>query len=179
MEDFFNSKCIKTKNVENKIEEDVMIQIKKEIMSGNFDSFLFDILNDKKKDYTINENMVEELDILTQFSEGYKKYILKEIWSVDYQNYEVKHSKGKVMIPLSLLKNLIHSYCKKVIQEIDNIIGNLKEKVDIFIIGGEMSKSKILQDNIMRSYSKSYEILYLDDIEKTIMKGSAIYGLKK
>jgi hypothetical protein len=133
----------------------------------------------ENKKLLINENMVEELDILTKFSEGYKKYILKDIWSEDYQNYKIKHSKGKVMIPLSLLKDIIHSYSKKVIQEIDNIIGNLKEKVDIFIIGGEMAKSKILQDNIMRSYSKSHEILYLDDIEKTIMKGSAIYGLKK
>ena len=132
----------------------------------------------ENKKLLINENMVEELDILTKFSEGYKKYILKDIWSEDYQNYKIKHSKGKVMIPLSLLKDIIHSYSKKVIQEIDNIIGNLKEKVDIFIIGGEMAKSKILQDNIMRSYSKSHEILYLDDIEKTIMKGSAIYGLK-
>ena len=148
-------------------------------MNNNYDLWQKTLDDIENKKLLINENMVEELDILTQFSEGYKKYILKEIWSVDYQNYEVKHSKGKVMIPLSLLKNLIHSYCKKVIQEIDNIIGNLKEKVDIFIIGGEMSKSKILQDNIMRSYGKSYEILYLDDIEKTIMKGSAIYGLKK
>jgi hypothetical protein len=148
-------------------------------MNNNYDLWQKTLDDIENKKLLINENMVEELDILTQFSEGYKKYILKEIWSVDYQNYEVKHSKGKVMIPLSLLKNLIHSYCKNVIQEIDNIIGNLKEKVDIFIIGGEMSKSKILQDNIMRSYSKSYEILYLDDIEKTIMKGSAIYGLKK
>ena len=148
-------------------------------MNNNYDLWQKTLDDIENKKLLINENMVEELDILTEFSEGYKKYILKEIWSVDYQNYEIKHSKGKVMIPLSLLKDLIHSYCKKVIQEIDNIIGNLKEKVDIFIIGGEMSKSKILQDNIMRSYSKSYEILYLDDIEKTIMKGSAIYGLKK
>lgn len=148
-------------------------------MNNNYDLWQKTLDDIENKKLIINENMVEELDILTEFSEGYKKYILKEIWSVDYQNYEIKHSKGKVMIPLSLLKDLIHSYCKKVIQEIDNIIGNLKEKVDIFIIGGEMSKSKILQDNIMRSYSKSHEILYLDDIEKTIMKGSAIYGLKK
>mgnify|MGYP003571384894 CR=1 FL=1 len=148
-------------------------------MNNNYDLWQKTLDDIENKKLLINENMVEELDILTEFSEGYKKYILKEIWSVDYQNYEIKHSKGKVMIPLSLLKDLIHSYCKKVIQEIDNIIGNLKEKVDIFIIGGEMSKSKILQDNIMRSYSKSHEILYLDDIEKTIMKGSAIYGLKK
>lgn len=148
-------------------------------MNNNYDLWQKTLDDIENKKLLINENMVEELDILTEFSEGYKKYILKEIWSVDYQNYEIKHSKGKVMIPLGLLKDLIHSYCKKVIQEIDNIIGNLKEKVDIFIIGGEMSKSKILQDNIMRSYSKSHEILYLDDIEKTIMKGSAIYGLKK
>ena len=148
-------------------------------MNNNYDLWQKTLDDIENKKLLINENMVEELDILTEFSEGYKKYILKEIWSVDYQNYEIKHSKGKVMIPLSLLKDLIHSYCKKVIQEIDNIIGNLKEKVDIFIIGGEMSKSKILKDNIMRSYSKSHEILYLDDIEKTIMKGSAIYGLKK
>ena len=148
-------------------------------MNNNYDLWQKTLDDIENKKLLINENMVEELDILTEFSEGYKKYILKEIWSVDYQNYEIKHSKGKVMIPLSLLKDLIHSYCKKVIQEIDNIIGNLNEKVDIFIIGGEMSKSKILQDNIMRSYSKSHEILYLDDIEKTIMKGSAIYGLKK
>ena len=150
-----------------------------DIINNNYDLWQKTLDDIENKKLLINENMVEELDILTKFSEGYKKYILKEIWSVDYQNYEIKHSKGKVMISLSLLKNLIHSYCKKVIQEIDNIIGNLKDKVDIFIIGGEMSKSKILQDNIMRSYSKSHEILYLDDIEKTIMKGSAIYGLKK
>ena len=38
------------------------------------------------------------------------------------------------------------------------------------------TKIKLLFSNI--SLEKLYEILYLDDIEKTIMKGSAIYGLK-
>lgn len=150
-----------------------------DIINNNYDLWQKTLDDIENKKLLINENMVEELDILTEFSKGYKKYIIKDIWSVDYQNYEIKHSKGKVMIPLSLLKDLIHSYCQNVIQEIDNLIANLKEKVDTIIIGGELSKSKILQDNIMRRYSKSHEILYLDDIEKTIIKGSAIYGLNK
>lgn len=130
------------------------------------------------KKLLINENMVEELDILTEFSKMNGKYLLEDNWPVDYRKYKINLSKGKVSIPLRLLKDIIHSYCKKVIQEIDNLIGKLKQKVNIIIIGGEFSKSKILQDNINRSYSKSHKVLYLDDIEKTIMKGSAIYGLK-
>jgi len=47
-------------------------------MNNNYDLWQKTLDDIENKKLLINENMVEELDILTEFSEGYKKYILKE-----------------------------------------------------------------------------------------------------
>ena len=128
MEDFFNSKCIKTKNVENKIEEDVMIQIKKEIMSGNFDSFLFDILNDKKKDYTINENNTV-YQLTSSYNQNNKIYLnlsniyLGECENILKKNYNISENDSLLILKVEYhLEELLipiieyivfHPYTKK------------------------------------------------------------------
>lgn len=147
--------------------------------NNDYDKWQITLDDIEKKKLLINDNMVEDLDIVTEFSQGYKKYMLKDIWSSDYQNYKINHSKGKVFIPLDILNKLIYKISQNLILEIENLIKKINEKIDIIIITGEFSKSNVLQKNLIRNFEKSsYKLFFLDDIEKTIIKGATIYGFK-
>ena len=51
-------KCNKINNSDKKNKEDIIIQIKNEIINGDFISFLFDILNDKKNNI-LSQNLLK------------------------------------------------------------------------------------------------------------------------
>ena len=146
--------------------------------NNDYDNWQITLDDIEKKKLSINDNMSEDLDIITEFSKGYKKYILQNVWDIDYQNYKIKNEKGKVFIPLEYLKKLIHDMSNNIIEEAEYLIKSIDEKIDLIIVTGEFSQSKVFQNNLIRNFGKSYNLLFLDDFEKTIMKGAAIYGFK-
>ena len=135
----------------------------------------------------IDDNMDGYLEIKADFNKNYLKYIVPNIplvkefvnYGTDkYQGYEIRHAKGKIMIPYKLIYKIINDNVLNIVEKnIENIINNLKEKIDSIIVMGEFCKSKILK-NLIKNKFNNYDILFLEEYEKTIMKGASLYGLR-
>ena len=64
-------------------------------------------------------------------------------------------------------------------KEIDDTLNSLEEKIGLIILTGEFSKNKLFKEKMNKKYKEKYKILFLNEYEKNIMKGAALYGLYK
>ena len=63
----------------------------------------------------------------------------------------------------------------KIISGIEDIINQLKENISQFIVIGELCKSNYVKNRLINNN----RIQFLDNYENLVMKGAALYGLKK
>ena len=66
----------------------------------------------------------------------------------------------------------------KIICGIEDIINQLKENISQFIVIGELSKSNYVKNQLVKKLNNN-KIQFLDNYESIVMKGAAMYGLKK
>ena len=153
-----------------------------EAIKKNYDLWKITLDDIENKIKTINDNINDEyLEIRTDFNKNYKKYLIgfiKEYYNEKYKGYNIKHTKGKILIPYNLIKNIIYEYITNILNKIEIEIQKINEKIDLFIIMGEFSKSNLFKNRITQKFNDS-KLFILNEYEKIIMKGSAIYGLNQ
>ena len=66
----------------------------------------------------------------------------------------------------------------KIISGIEDITNQLKENISQFIVIGELFKSNYVKNLLINKFNNN-RIQFLDNYENIVMKGAALYGLKK
>lgn len=104
----------------------------------------------------------------------------KDEWDGLYKDQKITYDKKYIYIPSKIIKSFVSDTVFEIINILDNNInriGIIDEKIDLIILTGAFSNSKILQNNINKRYKQSHLILFSKFPNESIMRGAAIYGL--
>ena len=104
--------------------------------------------------------------------------IIRNDCKYDYNGVPITYNSDFIYIPISFIKNIIYELSLNITTEIKDQIENINEKIDLVIITGGFSNSKILQNNIKNHIKNSIDLVFLDEPQETVMKGASIFGLK-
>ena len=145
----------------------------------NFDVWKLTLDDIENKIKLVKDNMTDNLEIRADFSlDYYWMYRFKQSYTRKYENYEIKDIKGKVFIPGELVKKIINENILNILSDINNIFNQIRESIDYIIVMGEFSKSNILKNTLIKKFD-NIKIQFIDNYEKVIMKGAALYGLEQ
>jgi hypothetical protein len=141
------------------------------------------MLNDielKKKE--IDDSTSGEVSILTPFNNDKWDWLkMKNNWEGKYKDQIINYNKTNINIPSDIIKSFINENIANIIKEIEIIIDKMsviKEKIELIIITGGFSSSKMFQKEVNDHFKKAHFISFDKTPLETIMKGAAIYGLR-
>ena len=146
----------------------------------DFDSWKITLNDIENIKIGINENINNNVGISIPFNKHNSKFIGKDIWSGNYKDHKIFYDKNYIYIPSNIIKSFISDTVTEIIDKLDNIInriGIINEKIDLIILTGEFSSSKILQNKLNERFKKSHGILFSKSPIGSIAKGAAIFGL--
>lgn len=146
----------------------------------DFDGWQITLNDIEKIKFEINENINNNISISIPFNKDNSKLFRKDVWSGNYKDHKIFYDKNYIYIPSNIIKSFISDTVTEIIDKLDNIIntiGIINEKIDLIILTGEFSSSKILQNKINVRFKKSHDILFSKSPIESIMKGAAIFGL--
>ena len=131
-----------------------------------------DEIEEKKK--IIDDNEAEAFNISINFNDK-KCSFWGDNCKFPYNDTEIPYTSSHISIPKHLILNIINDLGDKIINKIKE---KINDKIDYILITGGFSNNKILRKKLIKSLSKYYEVLFLSEPEKTVMKGAALYGKK-
>ena len=165
-----------------KVIESVCDKKMEEMRDSNFDEWQI-MLNDielKKKE--IDNSTSGEISILTPFNNDKWNWVgMKNNWEGKYKDQKIIYNRTNINIPSSIIKSFINENIDNIIKEIEAIIDKMsiiKEKIELIIITGGFSNSKMFQNEINEHFKKAHFISFDKNPLETVMKGAAIYGLR-
>ena len=171
-----NDKIIEV--IESVCDKKTMIKMK----NSNFDAWQI-MLNDielKKKE--IDDSTSGEVSILTPFNNDKWNWLgMKNNWEGKYKDQIIIYNKTNINIPSNIIKSFINENIVNIIKEIEKIIDKIsviKEKIELIIITGGFSSSKMFQNEVNNHFKKAHFISFDKTPLETVMKGAAIYGLR-
>lgn len=99
---------------------------------------------------------------------------------IDYNNSTFSYNKTNIFIPKEYIRNIIINLAYNITKEIKNYCN--ENLINLIAITGGFSYNNILRELIeteLSDYSKKNKVIFLDSPQETVMKGAAIYGIKK
>ena len=135
-----------------------------------------DEIEEKKKE--IDDNEAKNFKIGINFIEGNCR-LLSNKCTLKYNDVDIPYSSEYIEIPKKLVIDKINELADKIVAEIKSILSKSVQINDLIILTGGFSTNKILKKKI-DSYLKdnTRERIYLDNPEKTVMRGAALFGKK-
>ena len=145
--------------------------------------------NNQYSDWEAVLNEIEEkklkIDVVGSEQFKIKVRFMQKTWCFnigdcksDYNGIPITYNSDFIYIPISFIKNIIYELSLNITTEIKDQIENINEKIDLVIITGGFSNSKILQNSIKNYIKYSIDLMFLDDPQETVMKAASIFGLK-
>ena len=131
-----------------------------------------DEIEEKKK--IIDDNEAEAFNISINFNDK-KCSFLSDNCKFTYNDTEIPYTSTHISIPKHLILNIINDLGNKIINKIKE---RINDRIDYIFITGGFSNNKILKKKLIKSLSRYYEVIFLSEPEKTVMKGAALYGKK-
>ena len=176
----YGSNIINNKIIE--VIESVCDKKMEEMKNSNFDAWQI-MLNDIELKMKVIDNSASgDISILTPFNNDKWNWIgMKNNWEGKYINHKIIYNRTNINIPSEIIKSFININIANIIKEIEIIIDKMsviKEKIELIIITGGFSSSKMFQSEINDHFNKAHFISFDKTPIETVMKGAAIYGLK-
>ena len=126
----------------------------------------------------LDKNEAENVKIGINFVKGNCR-LLSNKCTLKYKDVDINYSSEYIIIPKKLVIDKINELADKIVNEINKILANTIEINDLIILTGGFSNNKILRDKIDSGLKKNIrKKIYLDNPEKTVMKGAALFGIK-
>ena len=130
----------------------------------------------KKKEIDDNEAKSFNLDII--FNEK-RCGTLSDNCKFTYNETEIPYTSTSINIPNHLILKIINDLGNKILKKIKQKISETKEDINYIILTGGFSNNNILRKKIKKSLENSTsDLIFLNEPEKTVMKGAALYGIK-
>ena len=130
----------------------------------------------KKKKIDDNEAKSFNLDII--FNEK-RCGTLSDNCKFTYNETEIPYTSTSINIPNHLILKIINDLGNKILKKIKQKISETKEDINYIILTGGFSNNIILRKKIKNSLENSAsDLIFLNEPEKTVMKGAALYGIK-
>ena len=130
----------------------------------------------KKKEIDDNEAKSFNLDII--FNEK-RCGTLSDNCKFTYNETEIPYTSTSINMPNHLILKIINDLGNKILKKIKQKISETKEDINYIILTGGFSNNNILRKKIKKSLENSTsDLIFLNEPEKTVMKGAALYGIK-
>ena len=126
----------------------------------------------------INDNLAGSIKININFNDG-RCGSWSDKCTLKYNNIDIPYTSYNIEIPKHLVLNKIYELADEIIKSMKDQVFNSAQTINLIIITGGFSNNQILKDKI-NSYLKSTqkEKVFLQNPEKTVMKGAALFGIK-
>ena len=103
---------------------------------------------------------------------------IKDECEVTYNNTIIKYSSKYIFIPKELIINLINRIAESIVDKIGHSFSQTNEIIKTIILTGGFSNCQILKQKIEEKFEGPKNLVFLKDPQKTVAKGSSIFGLK-
>ena len=135
-----------------------------------------DEIEEKKKQ--INNNEAKNFRININFNEG-KCNGWFDLCTLNYNGIDIPYTSQYIDIPANLVFEIINELTNKILDKIKDNLFNCAEQINLVIFTGGFSKNIILREKINNYLKSSFkQKVFLDEPEKTVMKGAALFGIK-
>jgi len=135
-----------------------------------------DEIEEKKKE--LNNNEAKNFRISINFNEG-KCSSWSDNCVLKYNDINIPYTSKYIDIPGSLVLEIINDLTNKIVDKIKDKILESAEQINLIILTGGFSKNIILREKVNNYLKSSFKKkIFLDEPEKTVMKGSALFGIK-
>ena len=135
-----------------------------------------DEIEEKKKE--LNNNEAKNFRISINFNEG-KCSSWSDNCVLKYNDIDIPYTSKYIDIPGSLVLEIINDLTNKIVDKIKDKILESAEQINLIILTGGFSKNIILREKINNYLKSSFKKkIFLDEPEKTVMKGAALFGIK-
>ena len=135
-----------------------------------------DEIEEKKKE--INNNEAKNFRISINFNEG-KCSTWSDNCILKYNDIDIPYTSQYIDIPGNLVLDIINDLTNKIVDKIKDKILESTEQINLIILTGGFSNNIILREKINNYLKSSFkQKVFLDEPEKTVMKGAALFGIK-
>ena len=149
-------------------------KVKKE----NYDKWEKTLEEIEKKKKEIDDNKAESFNLIIQFNDN-RCGTFRDNCKFTYNGTEIPYTSTSINIPNHLILTIINDLGNKIVKKIKQKISETKEDINYIILTGGFSNNIILRKKIKNSLENSAsDLIFLNEPEKTVMKGAALYGIK-
>ena len=149
-------------------------KVKKE----NYDKWEKTLEEIEKKKKEIDDNKAESFNLIIQFNDN-RCGTFRDNCKFTYNGTEIPYTSTSINIPNHLILTIINDLGNKIVKKIKQKISETKEDINYIILTGGFSNNIILRKKIKNSLENSAsDLKFLNEPEKTVMKGAALYGIK-
>ena len=149
-------------------------KVKKE----NYDKWEKTLEEIEKKKKEIDDNEAESFNLIIQFNDN-RCGTFRDNCKFTYNGTEIPYTSTSINIPNHLILTIINDLGNKIVKKIKQKISETKEDINYIILTGGFSNNIILRKKIKNSLENSAsDLIFLNEPEKTVMKGAALYGIK-
>ena len=137
---------------------------------------ILDNIEEKKKQ--IDDNTAENFVITGKFLNKNCR-IMNDNCKGNYNGNEISYSSNEIDIPAKIIINIISEIAIKIVNQINKCFSKTNENIDLIVLTGGFSNCKIFQKEVRKNFRGSLkELVFLKSPQETVMKGSAIFGLR-
>ena len=149
-------------------------KVKKE----NYDKWEETLEEIEKKKKEIDDNEAKSFNLIIKFNDK-RCGTLSDNCKFTYNGTEIPYTSTSINIPNHLILKIINDLGNKILKKIKQKISETKEDINYIILTGGFSNNIILRKKIKNSLENSAsDLIFLNEPEKTVMKGAALYGIK-
>ena len=135
-----------------------------------------DEIEEKKKQ--INDNTANNFRISINFNDK-KCNTWTDKCTLKYNNIDIPYTSQYIDIPAHLVLEIINDLTDNIVSRLKDQIMESAEQINLIIMTGGFSNNIILREKINKYLKTSHKVkIFLDEPEKTVMKGSALFGIK-
>ena len=137
---------------------------------------ILDNIEEKKKQ--IDDNTAENFILTGKFLKGNCR-TLSDNCKGNYNGIEITYSSNQIDIPAKIIINIIFEIATKIINQINKCFSKTNENIDLIVLTGGFSQCKIFEKEVRKNFRGSLkELIFLKSPQETVMRGSAIFGLR-
>ena len=149
-----------------------------EMKKSNYEAWERILVNIEEKKKQIDYNTAENFKISGKFLKGNCR-IMNDNCKSTYNGTEITYSSNEIDIPGKIIINIISEIANNIVNQINKCFSKTNENIDLIVLTGGFSNCKIFQNEVRKNFRGSLkEILFLNSPQETVMRGSAIFGLR-
>ena len=153
-----------------------------QIRENNYEKWqrLLDSIEEKKIQIGKLEIFSESFKLPIEFIKGKcgEKWIGKDLCEKVVNNTKISYTSKEINIPSKFIINIINEISEKIIGKLSDSFAKTNELIKTIIITGGFSECKILRQKIEERFEGPKKLLFLNDPQTSVAKGSAIFGMK-